>query len=120
MPAPYKYGILLTEYVLGETTIGGPYYALIIERLCWAILEIRSGKVVLVFHVNASIHKCNIVQAAIRKAGFVELNDRAYSLDIASCDCYLLSNLNKFLRGKDFSCDDETIDTVENYLNKID
>ena len=78
-----KYGILLTECLLGGTTIGGPYYALIIERLCYAILQIRSDKAVLVLHVNASIYKCNIVQAAIRKAGFVELNDRAYSLDIA-------------------------------------
>ena len=38
----------------------------------------------------------NIVQAAIRKAAFIELNDLAYSPDIALSDYYLCSNLKKF------------------------
>ena len=59
------------------------------------------------------VHKCNIVQAAIRKAGFVELNHSVYSLDIAPSHYYLVSNLKKFLRGKNFSPNDKTIDTVE-------
>ena len=62
----------------------------------------------------------NIVQAVIRKAGFAELNHPTYSADIAASDYYLCSNLKKFLRGKNFSRDDETIDTVEDYLNNLD
>ena len=118
-----RYGILLTEYLPGGTTICGSYYASITERLCSAILEKCRGKVsdgVLLLHDNALIHKYNIVQAAIRKAAFIELNDRAYSPDIALSDYYLFSNLEKFVRGKNFSRDDETIDTVENYLNNLD
>ena len=118
-----KYGILLTEYLPGGTTISGPCYASNIERLCCATLEKRHGKLshtVLLLHDNTSVYKCNIVQAAIGKSDFIELNDPVYSPDIAPSDYYLFSNLKKFLRGKNFSRDDETTDTVEDYLNKFD
>ena len=74
----------------------------------------------LLFHDNALVHKCNIVQAAIRKAGFIELNHPIYSADIAASDYYLFSNLKTFLRSKNFSRDDEITDTVEDYFNKLD
>ena len=83
---------MLTEYLPRGTTISDPYFVSIIERLRCAILKKRLGKFsdgVLLLHDNGSIHKCNIVQAAIRKAGFVELNHLAYSLDIALSDYYL-------------------------------
>ena len=115
-----KYGILLTEYLPGGTTISSSCYASIIERSHCAIVDKCRGKAshrVLLLHDNGHIHKCNIFQAAIRKSGFVELNYSAYSPDIASSDYYLLLNLKKFLRGKNFSCDDEIIDTVEDSLN---
>ena len=60
------------------------------------------------------------MQTAIRKTDFVESNHPPYSPDIASSDCYLFSNLEKLVRGKNFSHDDETIDTVEDYLNNLD
>ena len=118
-----RYGILLSEYLPGGTTISGSYYASITERLCSAILEKCRRKVsdvVLLLHDNVSIYKCNIAQTAIRKTDFVELNHPPYSPDIASSDYYLFSNLEKFVRGKNFSHDDETIDTVEDYLNNLD
>ena len=118
-----KYGILLTEYLPGGTMISGSYYASILEQLHCAILEKRRGKVsrgVLLLHDNAPVHRCNIVQAAVRKAGFVELNHPAYSPDTALSDYYVFSNLKEFLRGKNFSCDDETIDIVEDCLDKLD
>ena len=81
-----KDGVLLTEYLPRGTTINGPYYASIMERLHSVIVEKGRCKVshgVLLLHDNAPIHKCNIVQAAIRQAGFIELNHWAYSPDIA-------------------------------------
>ena len=72
------------------------------------------------FMTMPSFDKCNIVQATIRKTGFVELNDPAYSPDIAPSDYYLFSNLKKFLRGKNFRRDNETIDRVKDYLNNLD
>ena len=82
-----KSGILLIECLPRGTTISGSCYASIIERLCCAILEERSGKVVLLLHDNIPVHKCNIVQTAIRKTGFVDLNTPAYSPDATPSDC---------------------------------
>ena len=85
-----------------------------------AVLKKPSGRVsdeVLLLHANAPIYKCNIVHAGIGRADFVELNYSAYSPSIALSDYYLL---NKFVRSKNFSDDDETMNTVEEYLNKLD
>ena len=118
-----KYGILLRKYPPGGTTISSFYYASIIQRLCCAILDKRRSKVndgVLLLDDNVPVHKCNIVLAALRKAGFIDLNYPTYSPDTASSDYYLFSNFNKFLRGKNFSRDDEIIGAVEDYLNNVD
>ena len=118
-----KYGILLIEYLPGETTIICSYYASIIGRLRCVILKKRHGKIsrgALCYHDSGIVHKCNIVQAAIRKASFVELNHSAYPLDIAPTNYHPLSTLKTFLRDKNFSRDDETIDTVEDCLNRLD
>ena len=73
----------------------------------------------LILHDNASVHKSNVVQAAIRKANFGEVNHPAYSPDIAPSDYYLFKNLKAFLRGKNFYSDDEVITTVEEHLNNL-
>ena len=115
-------GVLLTEYLPRGTTINGPYYASIIERLYSVIVEKGRGKVshgVLLLYDNAPIYKCKIVQAAIRQAGFIELNHPAYSPDIAPFDYHLFSNLKKFLRLKNFSSDDEAVTTVEDYFTDL-
>ena len=81
-----KDGVLFTEYLPRGTTINGPCYASIIERLRSVILEKRRGKVsrgVLLLHHHAPIHKCNILQPAIRQIGFIIFNHWAYSPDIA-------------------------------------
>ena len=84
-------------------------------------MEKGRGKVshgVLLLHDNAPIHKCKIVQAAIRQAGFIELNHPAYSLDIVT-NYYPLSNLKKFPRDKNLSSDDEAVTTVEDHLTDL-
>ena len=114
-----KDGVLLTKYLSRGTKINDPCYASIIGRLRSVILEKGRSKVshgVLLLHDNAPIYKCNIVQAVIRQVGFIELNDLAYSLDIAPTNYHPLSNLKKFLRDKNFSSDDEAVTTVEDYL----
>ena len=118
-----KHGILQTKYLPGGTAISVFYYVSIIERFRCIILEKHRGEVsvgMLLLHDNALVDKCNIVQAAVGKADFVELNHPAYYPDIAPSDYYLFSNLKKYLRGKNFSCDDGRIDTVEDYLNRLD
>ena len=68
---------------------------------------------------NTPIHKCNIIQAAIRQAGFIKLNHLIYSPDIARSDYHLFSKLKKFVRLKNFSSDDEVVTTVEDYLTDL-
>ena len=83
-------------------------------------MEKRGGKDsdgVLLLHDNAPIHKCNIIEVTIRKAGFVELNHPAYSPDISPSDYYLFSN---FFVARIFVAMTETIDTAKGYLNKLD
>ena len=117
-----KDSVLLTEYLPRGTTINGPCYASIIERLRSVIVEKRLGKVirgVLFLHKNAPIHICKIVQAAIRQAVFIDLNHPAYSPDIAPSDYHLFSNLKKLLRDKNLSSDDEAVTTVEDCLTEL-
>ena len=106
-----KSDTLLNEYLPGGITISDPSYASVIDRLHCAIVEKGGG--------NVPVDKGNIVHTAIGKADFIELNDPASSPDLALSDYYLLSKLNKFVRGQNFSRDDEVIDTVEEYLNKL-
>ena len=117
-----KDGVLLTEHLLHGTTINGPNYASIIGQLRSVIVERERGKVshgVLLLHDNAPIYKCKVVQVAIRHVGFIELNHPAYSSDIAPTNYHPLSNLKKFLRLKNFSSDDETVSTAEDYLTVL-
>ena len=114
-----KDDVLLTEYLPRGTTINGPYYTSIIERLRFLILRNGAAKAnrrALLLHDNAPVHMCNIVQTAIREAGFIELNHPTYSPDIAPTDYHLFSNLKKFFRGNNFNSDDELITTVDDYL----
>ena len=74
---------------------------------------------VLLLRDHAPIHKCNILQPAIRHAGFIELNHPAYSPDIAPSDYHPFSNLKKFLCLKNFSSDEEAVTTVEVYLTDL-
>lgn len=116
-------GVLLTDYMPRGVAVNGSHYASVIEQLRSVILKKRRGKShsgVLLLHDNAPIHKCGVVQAAIRQTDFVELNHPSYSPDIASSDYHLFSNLKRFLRGQTFSSDDEVITTVEDYLNDLD
>lgn len=115
--------MLLIDYLTRGETIDGSYYALLIEQLRVAILAKRPKKInheVLLLHDNASVHKSNAVQGAIRKVNFVELNHPAYSPDIAPSDYYLFKNMKAFLRDKNFDSDDEVITTVEGYLRNLD
>ena len=98
-----KDGVLLTEYLPHATTINGSYYALIIDRLRSVIVEKGCGKVsrgVLLLHNNAPIDTCDIVQAAIRQAGFIELNHSVYSPDIALTNYHRFSHIRRLFLPK--------------------
>ena len=57
---------------------------------------------VLLLHDNASAHEPCTSRAAIRKCGFVELNQPPYSPDLATSDYFLFRNLKNVCVGDDF------------------
>ena len=74
---------------------------------------------VLLLHDNTPTDKCKIVRAAIRQAGFIEVNYPVYSPDIALTNYHPLSDVKKFLRGKNFNSNDEAVIIVEDYLTDL-
>ena len=88
---------------------------LTITALQGAIKEKRRGKLsagVLLLHDNAPVHKSAKSQAAIRQCGFQQLNHPPYSLDLAPPDYFLFEVMKIFLRGKQFSSNEEVRETV--------
>ena len=96
-------GIILIDYKPAGTSITGEYYANVIKQLRVAIKEIRRGKLA----AGVLLHKSRVVQAAIRKCKFEQLNHPPYSPDLAPSDYYLFRNLKSHLRGTRFRDDGE-------------
>ena len=112
-------GVLLIDYMPHKTTINGPYYAALMDRLRESIKEKRRGKLtkgVLLLHDNAPAHTARVAQAAIRNCGFEQLNHPPYSPDLAPSDFYLFRLLKKELRGRRFRDDNELKSTTEGWL----
>ena len=65
---------------------------------------------------NAPVNKCRVAAAAIRQAGFDELNHPPYIPDLAPSDCFLFANLKRDLRGRRFVDDEEVTEVVEAWL----
>ena len=103
-------GVLLVDFLSRSTTINGPYYALLLHRLCSSIRKKRRGilrRDVLLLHDNAPLHKSNITQAAIQYTSFSEFNHLDYSLDLVPSDYYLFLNVKNFLRDRNFESDND-------------
>ena len=116
-------GVLLINFLSCGTAINGLYSASVLHRLYAFIREKRCGKLrrgVLLLHDNAPVHKFNITQTAIQYTGFAELDHPAYSPDLALSHYHLFSNLKNFLRDRNIETDDETITTMNHYLESFD
>ena len=103
-------GILLVDFLPHDTTINGPYRTSLFHQLHSSIREKRRGKLthgVLLLHDNAPVHKSNITQTAIQYRGFIGLNHPVYSLDTATSDCHLFSNVKNFVRSRNFENDND-------------
>jgi histone-lysine N-methyltransferase SETMAR len=112
-------GILLIDYLPRKTTMNGNYYAEVLGKLEKAIKEKRKEKFkngILLLHDNAPVHKAGVVQDALKKLKFQELNHPPYSPDLAPCDYFLFRKLKKKFRGQIFSHDEELIWEVEHFF----
>lgn len=110
-------GILLIDYPQSNIAIAGAYYAELIKKLCFTIKQKRPdllGRgVLLKLHDNA---KVNIVSKAVRICGFKELYYPTHSPDLNPSDYFLLPQLKKTFKGKQFECAAETKVAFENFL----
>ena len=116
-------GVLLLEFVPYKTTITGDTYASTMVALRENIKQKRHGKLsagVLLLHDNTPTHKSHTSQAAIRKCGFVELNHRPYSPDLAPSDYFLFRDLKKFLCGRLFPIDNAVKEAATVYFDNQD
>ena len=105
----YRRGLLMADFLPRGQTINGNYYATLLLRLREEIKSKRRGRLtrgIRLLHDNASVHTCNVAQAAIAECGFQPINHPAYSPDVAPSDYFLFSDLKRHLRGKHFDCDE--------------
>ena len=73
---------------------------------------------VLLLHDNAPVHMSAKSQAATQQCGFQQLNHPPYSTDLAPSDYFLFRVMNKFLRDKRFSSDEEVKEAVTNLFEE--
>jgi histone-lysine N-methyltransferase SETMAR len=74
-------GILMVNFKERYTTVNGMYYESVLYKLRDVIKEKRCGMLsrgVKLLHDNAPVHT-----AAVRECGFIELNHRPHSPDLA-------------------------------------
>ena len=112
-------GMLLANYLPHGQSITGQYYAVSIDSLRAAVKEKRRGSLTrqpLLLHDNAPVHKSAAAQAAIREAGFRQLDHLPYSPDLAHSDFPLFPNLKKAVRGRRFASLEELQGAIDGWL----
>ena len=112
-------GVLLTEYLPRGTTINGLYYASMIERLRSVIVEKGRGKVsggVVLLHDNALIHIFKLLFDRLISSNWMIVPILCILHRLIPIHC---QTLNKFVRSKNFSSNDEAATTVEDYFTDL-
>ena len=97
-------------------TITGDYYSTLLTTLQEKIKEKRRGKLskdVLLLRDNAPAHKSHVAMQKIRDLGFELLEYPPYAPDLAPSDYHLFPQLNKSLKGRKVSSNEEVIKAVE-------
>ncbi|EYC13934.1 hypothetical protein Y032_0042g609 [Ancylostoma ceylanicum] len=113
-------GILSVDYLKGNATITGHYYANLLFQLREAIKEKRRGKVtrgILLLQDKAPVHRSKVAVAATRACGFGLLNHPPYSPDLAPSDYLLFGNLKQHLRKTRFRDENELRSALESYFD---
>ena len=101
-----KDGVLLTEYLPRGTTIDGPCYASIIQRLRSVTVGKRCAKLAVeccFFMTTPPFISATLFKLLFDRLASLNFIIPAYSPDIAPSDYHLFSNLNNFVRLKNFS-----------------
>jgi len=75
---------------------------------------------VLLHQDDAPAHTSAVEMAAIRECGFELLSHLPYSPDLAPSDYHVFRSLKDSLRGQSFGCDEEVIDTKNDWFELQD
>lgn len=104
-------------------TMNAVYYAQLISQVRSKLKELRRGKLgrqILFLQDNAPVHTGRIAKAAVKAAGFDEVNQPPYSPDLAPSDYYLFRDLKSALRGKRYDSEEDMKAAVEEHFTGLD
>jgi histone-lysine N-methyltransferase SETMAR len=105
-----SHGVIMVDYLEGQRTITGAYYAGVIRKLRAALVKKRRGKLhsgILFHHDNAPAHTARAARDVLREFRWEVLPHPPYSPDLAPSDFFLFPKLKESLKGIRFASTDE-------------
>jgi len=112
-------GVILTNYLPKGSTVTPEYCATELCQLKEALKTKRRGKLRHGVHLlqdNAPAHTASIATSAATECGYELLPHPPYSPDLAPSDFYLFPEMKEHLRGRQYTCDNDVIEAVEEFL----
>ena len=115
-------GIIFIDHLQKVKTIGGEYYANLLQRMSDKIKEKEpylAEKKVLFHQDNARVHTSVIAMTKMNELKFQLLPLALYSPDLASLDYSLIPNLKKWLGGQRFANNEEVESAFNGYFEEL-
>ena len=112
-------GPLLIDFQQRGTTVNAQGYSQTLTTLRQAFKSKRPGKLtrlVFLLHDNARPHTANTITALLQKFKWEVLGNPPYSPDFYPCDYAIFGLINKAVRSKQFTLDDEVKQYVRSWL----
>lgn len=112
-------GVILIDYLKGQRTVTGAYYANVLRKLKEALVKKRKGKHhggILFHHDNAPAHSARVAKEVLREFRWEVLPHPPYSPDLAPSDFFLFPKLKEMLKGTHFSDVEEAKNTANTWL----
>lgn len=112
-------GVILIDYLKGQRTVTGAYYANVLRKLKEALVRKRKGKLhggILFHHDNAPAHSVRVAKEVLREFRWEVLPHPPYSPDLAPSDFFLFPKLKEMLKGTHFSDVEEAKNTANTWL----
>ncbi|GFV62528.1 histone-lysine N-methyltransferase SETMAR [Trichonephila clavipes] len=98
-----------------KTNIHGKKILLYVQQLQRVRPALVNRKNVILLHDNTRPHTAKVTQEKIIELGWSVLPHPSYFLDLSPTDYHLFCSLQKFLKGKPFSSEEQITQAVENF-----
>ena len=116
-------GVLLVDFLPPGKTVNAARYCETLNKLREAVRRKRPGRLSEGFclqHDNATPHTAKMTKEWIQKYGWGVLPHPPHSPDLAPSDYHLFGPLKRHLAGKRFDEDEDLIQEVKTWLQKLD